>query len=209
MRGSEVSLIRVPPSERKLFVRAKIKEIDSFIKNEAKPAYDSNRIVLARWVLTWKLVPPEEQVKACQDSRTNASTVHTRDGKSPESFCWALSVQVFWILPSRRRVLFNRLQEGTCSTPWRLRSNGRWKAWTWQQPAFPADSTDRGGPSKALGLDEQAVMRVLRSIHGSTTAPRGLGLDLHKTRDVVGFGCHAAVLTKDTPRLVEHGRSCG
>ena len=34
---------------------------------------------------------------------------------------------------------------------------------------------------EALGLDEHAVMRVLRNIYGSTTAPRGLWLDLHKT----------------------------
>ena len=38
----------------------------------------------------------------------------------------------------------------------------------------------------ALGLPESGIMRILRNIYGSTTAPRGLWLDLHKK--LVGLG---------------------
>ena len=71
MKDSEVIISKLSDSERKLFTHAKAKEVDSFIKNEAvrkclnsdevKVAYDSGRIVKARWVLTWKLIPSEER----------------------------------------------------------------------------------------------------------------------------------------------------
>ena len=38
----------------------------------------------------------------------------------------------------------------------------------------------------ALGLSETGIMRILRNIYGSTTAPRGLWLDLHKK--LIGLG---------------------
>ena len=70
MRDSEVSLTKLSSVERALFERAKAKEVDSFIKNEAvrrcqnqaevQPAFDNKRVVRARWVLTWKPVPPHQ-----------------------------------------------------------------------------------------------------------------------------------------------------
>ena len=65
--------------------------MDSFLRNEAvrkclndaevKKAYESGRIVKARCVLTWKLVPPEDREAAVRDQQENAETLHTRDGK--------------------------------------------------------------------------------------------------------------------------------
>lgn len=43
-------------------------------------AFGEKRIVRARWVLTWKLVPPEEQSEAKADATTNNNTVHNVDG---------------------------------------------------------------------------------------------------------------------------------
>ena len=91
MRDSEVSLTRLSAQERALFTRAKAKEVESFIKNEAvrkcldnqevREAYDSQRIVRARWVLTWKLVPPEDREAALQDVKENPdTTVHDKQG---------------------------------------------------------------------------------------------------------------------------------
>ena len=64
--------------------------MDSFLKNEAvrkcldtdevKKAYDSGRIVKARWVLTWKPVPPEDCQEAREDETKNPLTLHGRDG---------------------------------------------------------------------------------------------------------------------------------
>ena len=90
MRDSEVNIIRLPPRERELFVRAKMKEVGSFISNEAvrrcldneevKKAYDTQRIVRARWVLTWKPVPPEDREQALEDAQ-QPNTLHTPDGQ--------------------------------------------------------------------------------------------------------------------------------
>ena len=90
MKDAEVALSKLPAHERPLFARAKAKEVDSFVKNEAvrrclsdqevREAYETKRIVKARWVLTWKLVPPEDQEEAKKDAATNTQTVHTKDG---------------------------------------------------------------------------------------------------------------------------------
>ncbi|OLP77023.1 hypothetical protein AK812_SmicGene42960 [Symbiodinium microadriaticum] len=89
MKDAEVSLARLPAHEKVLFERAKMKEVDSFLKNEAvrrcldrqeiRKAYESKRIVRARWVLTWKLTPTEEKEEAQQDRATNEKTVYNRD----------------------------------------------------------------------------------------------------------------------------------
>ena len=54
------------PQQRSLFERAKMKEVDSCLRNEAvrkclddkevAEAFSTGRIVRARWVLTWKLI---------------------------------------------------------------------------------------------------------------------------------------------------------
>ena len=90
MQNSEVSMTRLTAAERELFVRAKAKEVESFIRNaavrrcsdseEIRKVYDSQRIVKARWVLTWKLVPPEEQSDAIKDARENLRTLHNTSG---------------------------------------------------------------------------------------------------------------------------------
>ena len=87
MRDSEVVLSKLSPQHRELFARAKGKETDSFLKNEAvkachrtdevHEAMGSGRVVRARWVLTWKLVRPEDQVEARQDAANNPSSTHT------------------------------------------------------------------------------------------------------------------------------------
>ena len=89
MKDAEVSLARLPAHEKVLFERAKMKEVDSLLKNEAVrrcldqqeiwKAYESNRIVRARGVLTWKLTRTEEKEEAQQDRATNEKTVYIRD----------------------------------------------------------------------------------------------------------------------------------
>ena len=72
-----------------LFVRAKGKEVNSFLKNaavrkcmddkEASEAFGSGRILKARWVLTWKNVAPDERQEALQDMSENKNTVVNAD----------------------------------------------------------------------------------------------------------------------------------
>eukprot|EP00434_Breviolum_minutum_P027979 symbB.v1.2.024754.t1/scaffold2367.1/size81165/7 len=84
INSSEVNLKRLTPDELDLFKRAKDKEVDSFIKNEAvrrcldskevAEAYSSNRILKARWVLTWKSIPPDEKEETVEDRQQNPKT---------------------------------------------------------------------------------------------------------------------------------------
>ena len=70
MRDSEVVLSKLSKEHKELFARAKRKEVNSFVKAQAvrkaldekelREAFGSNRIMRARWVLTWKLTPPED-----------------------------------------------------------------------------------------------------------------------------------------------------
>ena len=91
MRDSEVIYGKLPAEQKLLFDRAKGKEVSSFISNEAvrkclddaevAEALGSGRILRARWVLTWKLIPPEDLASATKDAQTNPKTVHTSDGR--------------------------------------------------------------------------------------------------------------------------------
>ena len=82
---SEEDLNRLSADELELFKRAKMKEVHSFIKNEAvrkclddkkvQEAYGSNRILKARRVLTWKGIAPDERDEALADRANNPKTV--------------------------------------------------------------------------------------------------------------------------------------
>ena len=147
MRDSEVTLGRLPPHERELFVRAKAKEVDSFLKNEAvrkcldssevRQAYSTNRIVKARWVLTWKLVPTDEQKEAKEDADKNPRTLHDRQGRRKAKARIVLldsNTPAFWTLPSRQRARCSQLLEGICYIFSQHKDNGNSKVWTWPRP---------------------------------------------------------------------------
>ena len=69
-----------------LFSRAKTKEVDSFLRNQAvrqcldKAEVSIWGIVKTRRVLTWKPVPPTEQAEAAKDHVENPDTLHTQGG---------------------------------------------------------------------------------------------------------------------------------
>ena len=90
MRDSEVVFGKLSKEHQVLFNRAKAKEVSSFVQNQAvrkclddqeiKEALGSGRVLRARWVLVWKLVPPEDRADAKKDAAENSKTVHTREG---------------------------------------------------------------------------------------------------------------------------------
>lgn len=93
---AEVNLQKLSSEHKALFRRAKMKEVSSFLKNEAvrkclnneevRRAYGSQRIIKARWALTWKPVPPDERAETLQDSKQNLNTmVNTEDFSAPVS----------------------------------------------------------------------------------------------------------------------------
>lgn len=85
LNSSEVSLKALGPDDLILFTRAKAKEVNSFLKNgavrrclsdeEVKKAFGSGRILKARWVLTWKPIPPDEVEESVRDRENNPETV--------------------------------------------------------------------------------------------------------------------------------------
>ncbi|CAE7938585.1 GIP [Symbiodinium sp. KB8] len=213
MKDSEVVLSRLPEKEKCLFQRAKMKEVDSFIKNEAvrkclddaelRQAMDSGRIVKARWVLTWKLVPPEDQPEAKKDSRENPQTVHNVEGtKKAKARIVLLGFQHPSLLdpsfktasPVQSMLGRNLLYAMAVDSQWHLEGLDLATAFLQTQPTEADQELWTTGVQElreALGLSSDSVMRVLRNIYGSTTAPRGLWLSLHKT--LTGLGAQAVL----------------
>ena len=208
MRDSEVVLSKLPAHERPLFSRAKAKEVDSFIKNEAvrkclnkdeiKQAYDSQRIVKARWVLTWKLVPPEDRAEALQDSQQNSETLHSRDGsRKAKARIVLLGFQHPSLLdptfktasPVQSTLGRNLLYTMAAHHQWMLEGLDLATAFLQTKPTEADQELWTTGVEElreALDVGSEGIMRILRNIYGSTTAPRGLWLSLHKKLTELG-----------------------
>ena len=231
MKDSEVVLSRLSPEERKLFTRAKAKEVESFLRNEAvrkclddvevKRAYESGRIVRARWVLTWKLVPPEDREEAVRDHQTNEHTMHTKDGlRKAKARIVLLGFQHPNLLdpafktssPVQSTLGRNLLYQMSAQHQWPLEGLDLATAFLQTQPTEADQELWTTGVEElrqAVGVGAEEIMRILRNIYGSTTAPRGLWLDLHKTltnlgaQPVLGERCLWIWLTKNEADYVD------
>ena len=213
MRDAEVSLAKLAPRDRLPFVQAKAKEVDSFIKNEAvrrcldsneiRKAYDSKRIVRARWVLTWKLTPPEDLDEARRDAVENPKTVFNADGtRKAKARIVLLGFEHPSLLdpnfktssPVQSSMGRNLLYSMSVHHQWPLEGLDLATAFL-QTQATEADqelwTTGVEELRQALGVGSEGILRILRNIYGSTTAPRGLWLDLHKT--LTNLGAQAAL----------------
>ena len=87
-RGSAVETLQ---EHKELFAPVKQKEVNSFVKAQAvcraldekelREAFGSNRIMRARWVLTWKLTPPENLSTAREEEKSSpTTTTYTKEG---------------------------------------------------------------------------------------------------------------------------------
>ncbi|OLQ11600.1 hypothetical protein AK812_SmicGene4533 [Symbiodinium microadriaticum] len=209
MKDSEVVLTKLPPHERQLFARAKTKEVGSFLSNEAvrrclsdseiKEAFDTQRIVKARWVLTWKLVPPEDHEEALRDARGNPDTLHDKAGRrKAKARIILLGFQHPNLLdrnfnktsaPVQSLLGRNLLYQMSAQHQWPLEGLDLATAFLQTQPTEADAKLWTTGVQElrdALQVGEEGIMRILRNIYGSTTAPRGLWLDLHKTLTSLG-----------------------
>ena len=203
INSSEVNLKRLTTDELDLFKRAKHKEVDSFIKNEAvrrcldskevAEAYNSNRILKARWVLTWKNISPDEKEEALLDRQQNSNTtVNQQATKKAKARIVLLGYQHPSLLdrgfktsaPVQSTLGRNLLYVLATTHQWELNGLDLATAFLQTQPT-EADSrlwtTGVEELREALGVPHDSVLRILRNIYGSTTAPRGLWLDLHRT----------------------------
>ena len=69
LRDTEVRYEKLTPAMKRIFDRAKNKEVSSFVTSEAvrkcteaeeREGWESGRVMSCRWVLTWKPTPPED-----------------------------------------------------------------------------------------------------------------------------------------------------
>ena len=79
MRDTEVNYRYLSEEDKQLFDRAKSKEVKSFLAQEAVRKC-LGRVLGCRWVLTWKIIPPEEQEEAKKAlAESSATTTVTKD----------------------------------------------------------------------------------------------------------------------------------
>ena len=208
MRDSEVIYGKLPAEQKLLFDRAKGKEVSSFISNEAvrkclddaevAEALGSGRILRARWVLTWKLIPPEDLASATKDAQTNPKTVHTSDGRKKAKARIVLlgfehpdagSPDFKTSSPVQSGLARNLLYQMTCQHGWKLEGLDLATAFLQTEPTEADARLWTSGVvelREALGVGAEGIMKIMRNIYGSTTAPRGLWLDLHKRLAMLG-----------------------
>ena len=228
-----------------LFVRAKGKEVNSFLKNaavrkcmddkEASEAFGSGRILKARWVLTWKNVAPDERQEALQDMSENKNTVVNADAtKRAKARIVLLGFQHPSLLdrnfktsaPVISSLGKNLIYTASTLHQWELQGLDLATAFLQTMPTEADDKLYTTGVPElceALQAPPGSVLRILRNIYGSTTAPRGLWLSLNKTLCELGgvptlgercLWCWYSKHRRDpnwswTPTHRFDGRSCG
>ena len=171
---------------------------------EIQEALGSGRILRARWVLTWKLIPPEDQQDTLKDARSNKETVHTRNGlKQTKARIVLLGYEHPELgssgyktsSPVQSVIARNLLYQNVCQHNWSLEGVDLATAFR-QTASTSADArlwtSGVAELREALQVGPEGIMRIQRNIYGSTTAPRGLWLDLVANppwvKDVSGFG---------------------
>ena len=205
MRDSEVNLAKLPGEFKVLFNRAKTKEVSSFLKaaavrkalnnEELVSALGSGRIMRARWVLTWK---PEDLEEAKKLAITDPNSTFTKDGLRKAKARIVLlgfehpdlcRPEFKTASPVQSMVGRHLLYLMACVRGWTLEGLDLATAFLQTQPTeADRDLWTRGVTElrAALGLGEDGIMKVMKNIYGSTTAPRGLWLDLHKRLASIG-----------------------
>ena len=209
LNNSEVNIQKLSQLDKVLFQRAKTKEVKSFLKNEAvrkclddaevREAYSTNRIVKARWVLTWKPIPPDEREEARAEVRAQPdSTMINADAtKKAKARIVLLGFQHPSLL-DRNFKTAAPVQSGLGRSllyflsvfyQWEIEGLDLATAFLQTQPTAADQQLWTSGVAElkeAMGLPQDAILRILKNIYGSTTAPRGLWLDLHKTLGKIG-----------------------
>ena len=200
MNSAQVRLERLSTSEKQLFERAKMKEVDSFLKNEAirkcldddevKRAFGSNRIIKARWVLTWKSTPPDELEEAQAEAKKSSSTVLTHDGsKKAKARIVLLGFQHPSLLdptfktaaPVQSMIGRNLIYQLSVQNPWELHGLDLATAFLQTQPTEADQEIWTTGVKElrqALGVCDDTSQRVRFNNRTSCTmafSPQNLG----------------------------------
>ncbi|OLP88348.1 hypothetical protein AK812_SmicGene30332 [Symbiodinium microadriaticum] len=207
MRDCEVRWEQLTPEHKKLFSRAKTKEVTSFIQQEAvrkcmdaaeeDEAKESGRIMKCRWVLTWKPIPEEERDEALKEVATKGdTTIDSTATRKAKARIVLLGYQHPDLLregfnssaPVQSVLTRNLAYQMTVQNGWTLESLDLSTAFLQTAPKEEMRIWTQGVAElrSALGVGDDQLLRVLKDFYGSTTAPRGLWLDLHATFTKLG-----------------------
>ena len=202
LNSSEVKLERLSAADRELFHRAKLKEVNSFLKNaavraclndqETREAYTSGRILKARWVLTWKPIPPDELQEAKRERalHPDATVLNESATAKAKARVVLLGYQHPSLLdrgfktaaPVQSLVGRHLLYVLSVWHQWELQGLDLATAFLQTQPTESDAKIWTSGVEElktALNVPQDTLLRILRNVYGSTTAPRGLWLSLH------------------------------
>ena len=139
------------------------------------------------------MVPPEDRDSAVQDARENPeTTLHDKPGRrKAKARIVLLGFQHPSLLdPSFKTASPVQSMLGR-NLLYLMASQHGWEATAFLQ-TMPTEADARLWTTgveelrQALDVEADGILRILRNIYGSTTAPRGLWLDLHKTLTSLG-----------------------
>ena len=209
MRDCEVNYGKLSPAHRVLFGRAKGKEVNSFLSNQAvrkcmdsleeKEAKDSGRLMRCRWVLTWKPTPEESMEEALKEVADKPdTTTYTDDGKKKaKARIVLLGFEHPDLLaedhqtssPVQAVLTRNLSYQMVMQNGWDIEGIDMSTAFLQTLPTEEQKRLWTTGVKElreALGIPEGGVMRILKDFYGSTTAPRNLWQNVNDTMVQLG-----------------------
>ena len=211
IRTGEVRYEKLSTEHRSLFDEGKSRELAQYITAEAvkkcvdeealQTAWDTQRVLKARWVLTWKPVPPEEQEEARQKrSGELPHTTITSDGaKKAKARLVIIGFQHPDLGTSRLKTAAPVQSKEARAAGLQLVAFRQWALQTADASSAFLQSDGTGEPEAiytsgvpelalALGAPIGEAMEIWRACYGLTTAPRVFWLDFKKKVETVCGG---------------------
>ena len=181
LRDCEVKFEKLRPEHKVLFTRAKAKEVNSFIANQAArrclnaqeetDAKGSGRLMRCRWALTWKPTPLESMEEAKKEVMEKSdSTTFTKDGgKKAKARIVLLGFQAV--------LTRNMPYQLVIENGWDIEGIDMSTAFLHTLPTEEQKRLWTTGVKElrdAFQVPEGGMLRILKEFYGSTTAPKNL-----------------------------------
>jgi hypothetical protein len=203
MRNAEVSFTRLTSADKRLFDFAKQKEVKQFLKEEAvrrckdeaenQEGWRSGRIMKARWVLTWKAAPAEEQAESRAEAQANRGATNlSMDGKrKAEARIVIVGFQHPDLGSSRYKTAAPEMSTMGRMLVYQLIVPNGWDIEGLDMlTAFLQTKSHQeeeqlwttGAPElrQALGCSDEDLLQIVKNLYGLTTAPRALWEDINR-----------------------------
>ena len=209
LRDCEVRFEKLRPEHKIFFSRAKTKEVNSFIANQAVrrclnaqeeiEAKESGRLMRCRWVLTWKPTPQESREEALQELKEKPdSTTFTKDGsKKAKARIVLLGFEHPDLLSEEHRTSSPVQAVLTRNMSYQLVMENGWDIEgidmsTAFLQTLPTEEQKRLWTTgvkelrEALNIPEGGVLRILKDFYGCTTAPKNLHQNVDQSMKSLG-----------------------